>query len=279
MLSRGHSTLAGANPSAPSTTGIFSGLLGSASSAALEQRIRDLSQELTILQEELESKINENERLVIESSDVKRVRWELEQKVELLETEVQAALNQKRAAVDDLERMRREKIDVVTKVEAHEINLDGLRRELVLKSEHVRKLTSANEALQLQFEQVSLQCAELSNELNESKTVVLQTNSKLDCLKRDYDDSESEKLRLSSELFSERAKQESLNLRIDQLEDEIAILATHKPIHGRVTSDGSSSATIPPGCEDALPCCPRAEYFLAKLKTADEAIRKLKGAS
>ena len=272
MLSRGSSSAQNDAPPNSAASSMFRGILGGygPSVVDLESKIKDLSNEVSVLQDELESKIAENESLVIDCSDMRRQNREVEQKLESFRIELENCVRAKESAIDEMERFKRDKVDLSTRLEGYEIQIDGLRRDSVLQTEQTRKLQSANESIQISLDQEISLRKSCELELRELKTAMMEAESKLTCLSRDLFGSDAEKQRLAAELFSERTKQESLNLRIDALEDELSIASIPRtsPVIGR---DDTSSL---PACNDQPgACCHRSEYFLSRLKTVEEALR------
>jgi chromosome segregation ATPase len=112
MLSRASST--NQNESGVTTansSGLFRGLLGGygSSSVETESRLKELLSQISVLQEELESKINENESLVIESSELKREKRELDARLDSLQGQLRTSCEAAQSALDETERMRRDK--------------------------------------------------------------------------------------------------------------------------------------------------------------------------
>ena len=81
-----------------SAAGIFRGILGNVgttvvggggqSVSALEAKIRNLIEELGVVQEELESKITENEHLVMDNCETRREKREAEAALEGMQSEM-----------------------------------------------------------------------------------------------------------------------------------------------------------------------------------------------
>jgi chromosome segregation ATPase len=276
MLSRASSNLqneAGSNSA--TSSGLFRGLLGGYgnSSAETDGRIKEMSNQLSVLQDELESKITENETLVIESSELKRTKRELEIRLESLENQLRSSNDAAKSAIDEMERLRRDKNNLSTKLEGNEIQIDSLRRDLALQIELCRKLQVTNDSLQTQVDQETEARKQAENALRETKTSLIESDSKLSCLSKDLESNEAEKQKLLRELLNEKAKQESLNLRIDQLEDELSVMS----IRRRPTVvPPNEDMSIPPCGDNMVPCCYRSEYYLSRLKTAEEALRMTK---
>lgn len=257
--------------------GIFRGFLSSVTPASvsntLEQKVQQLSNEVAVLQEELESKINENERLVMESSDIKRDKRNVETKLEKAEADLERAINERRCAMDDTERMKRDKSEFTLKIGEYEVQVDSLRREVVLLNETIKRLQTNGEYLQSQFQNEQALNSKLDEGLKEAKTSLVQLESRFGQSLKDLTNSESDRARLQAELINEKAKEESLRLRISQLEEELSISAMHRPGGPEFSHKKCDLEMIPSCTDEPVACCYRSEFFQSKLRTAEEALR------
>lgn len=258
--------------------GILRGFLSSVAPVSganynFEQKVQQLSNEIGVLQEELESKINENERLVMESSDIKREKSNVEFKLEKAEVDLERALNERRCALDDTERMKRDKAEFTMKIGDFEVQVDSLRREVVLLNETIRRLQTNGDHLQSQLlNEQTLNC-KLDESLKEAKKSLVQLESRLSQSLKDLTNSESDRSRLQAELMNEKVKEESVRLRISQLEEELSIAAMHRSGGPEFSYKKSDNAVVPACYDEPVACCYRSEFFQSKLKTAEEALR------
>lgn len=263
-------------------SGIFRGLLSnvgtsvsgvntSASISALEHKIKQLSDELHVLQDELESKIQENEHLVMDICETKREKREAEMKLADMRTEMDRLVDADTSMRAELDKILCEKNQIVEKLESSEIKIDGFRREVELQNEILLKFRTQNESLdsRLSIEASAKVCLEL--EVRDLKTNLVVTESKLDQCSRQLAESITERNDLQAKLLNEEAASAALKLRVAELEEESSI-ATLSVASGVSTPTENDSI---PRCDigNPLPCCYRSEYFRDKYKNTEIALR------
>lgn len=269
-----------AQASSGSTTGIFRSFLnnvgtsvaggGSAPSvSSLENRIKKLSEEVCVLQEELESKILENERLVIESSDVKREMREIEDRCNLREKEVSEAGWKLTDLMSQLDQVLRQNSVLSQQKETDDIKVDSLRREVELGRELVTQVRESNSNLSRKLEQAEAELRLTAQDLRELRAAFAGSQSKADQYQRQASESEMRSNQLMEEMFQQKTLLASQELRMKQLEDELAVrIATSS----QARQERLASATP---CHDD-PCCYRSEHFQARCRTLEASICELK---
>lgn len=274
MFSRGPPDLTDSSvPSASSASGLFRGLLsnvsntvsgGSASTSALEARVAQLTEDICVLQEELESKIVENERLVMEGSEVRRSKREVEMKVEEIESEIVQAKLEAASATSEKARVDTEKKELVSQIESFEIQVDGLKREVLLQQEATRRNQALTELLEARLAHMTTHSADVEAELRQVKSNLQTMESRASQTQRSLELSEAERQRSSQALLEEKSVSHSHALRVTQLEEELSIASLQTS--GSVTPFANDS--VLPCAGDPTPCCYRSEYFRDKYRAA-----------
>jgi chromosome segregation ATPase len=243
----------------------------SQSAAAQEARISQLTQDLAVLQEELESKILENERLVMESCEVRRAKREVELKVEEIETEIAQARESASLARSEMAKIEGEKKDLSSRIESYEIQIDELRREIMLQQEASKRTHSLTELLEARLAHMTSHSADVEADLRQTKSNMAAMEARLAQTQRSLEISESERMRNSHEVIHERAKAESLAVRVAQLEEELSIASMQTSVSATPFVDDS----VPACGGDPVPCCYRSEYFRDKFKGCKSDLRRM----
>jgi hypothetical protein len=291
-MTRPTETPTDANRSVATTAGgIFRGILNNVGSTVVggmssgasnqwEHKVAELSNEVGVLQEELESKIAENERLVIEGSDLRRDIRELTTKCSSLEKSLVSG-NQERAEMEAKLVKAKSEIDKLRVLnETGEITIDSLRRDSELQNEQLAKYRSLYENVSSQLSELVSKNSLHESELRELRSSAAISESLLDQLRSELSVCERERNELQQYLSAEKAQNQSLSLRVQELEDEISVsMATSSVAHlpppspsNRVLSPSAGMEPCGPG--DA--CCYRSEYYQTKCKNLQLAIKTIK---
>jgi regulator of replication initiation timing len=292
FMTRPVDTTSDPNRSANSTAGgIFRGLLTNVSSSVvggigqsgnqqLEQKIEELMREIAVLQEELESKISENERLVIEGSEVRREKRELEVKCSSLEKSLVEGNRERSDMESKMVKLKSEKDKMHVINETNEITIDSLRRDMELQNEQLGKYRSLYENLSSQLSELTARNSLLESESREYKSNASISESLLDQLRSELSESERSRTELEHAFSEEKILNQSLSLQVKQLEDEISIsIATSQVAHHPPPSPSSrfSPRTVPEGCRGGGdPCCYRSEYYITRCKNLEHALKTVK---
>ena len=266
-------------------SGIFRGLLGTVGSSApgshtpmtsnpaLEQRMRELEQELSVLQEELESKITENERLVIECCELKRDKRDIEGKYSNLETTLVQCNRERESMFIRLEKVCTENLELVNLRDSQEIRIDSLTREIELQNENVSKYKSLSDQSVAQISGLLSNKETLESDLRETRNTLSITESMFDQFKSEFSTSSKQCTELQNSLSYERAINKSLSLRIQQLEEDISISVAVIP----VPEVQLPTADSIPKCEgEYSPCCHRAEYYQSRCHNLEYSLKAIK---
>ena len=272
-------------------SGLFRGLLsnvgstvangmGTGNPSQLEQKLTELSNEVTVLQEELESKIMENERLVIEGSELRRELREFSTKCSSFEKSLVEG-NQERADMEAKLVKAKSEIDKLRVLnETSEITIDSLRRDSELQNEQLAKYRSLYENVSSQLSELVAKSSLHDSELRELRSSAAISESLLDQLRSELSVCERERHELQQYLTAEKTQNQSLSLRVQELEDEISIsVATAQVAHFPPPSPTnrvlSPSAGLEPCCPGD-PCCYRSEYYQLKCKNLQLAVKTMK---
>jgi chromosome segregation ATPase len=271
--------------------GLFRGLLTNVGSTVvggisqgnthqLELRIEELMREIGILQEELESKISENERLVIEGSEVRREKRDIGTKCSSLEKSLVEGNRERSDMESKMVKLQAEKDKLHLLSETNEITIDSLRRDIELQNEQLGKYRSLYENVSSQLSDLVARNSLLQSEVREYKSNASMSESLLDQLRSEYSNSERERTELQFALSAEKVQNQSLALQVKQLEDEISIsIATAQVAHHPPPSPTSrlSPRMVPEGCRGGgEPCCYRSEYYMTRCKNLEHALKTIK---
>jgi len=273
-------------------SGIFRGLLTNVGSTVvgginqgthnqMESKIEELMREIGVLQEELESKIAENERLVIEGSEIRREQRELEAKFSSIEKSLVEG-NQERSQIESkMVKLQSEKDKLNVLNETNEITIDSLRRDIELQSEQLAKYRSLYENVSSQLSEHVAKNSLLESELRELRSNASISESLLDQLRSELSSTERERSEIQQALSAEKIQNQSLTLQVKQLEDEISIsIATAQVAHHPPPSPTSrlSPRMLPAeGCRGGgEPCCYRSEYYVNRCKNLEHALKLVK---
>ena len=215
-------------------------------------------QTFLILQEELESKIAENERLVMDSCELEREKKRILAKVESMETEISQFGDKIFQLTQQVELAKKAQEQMGADKQRAEIRADSLARELELNSEQVTQLISEN-----------LELKDKESELNVLRTDFTKLHNKLVLAESKAKHSESELIRIEKKSNSEKAVAHANSVRIDQLLEQVAIYRA-----ATVTDSPSPNLT---SCT-AAPCsgCARAEYYQARCRNLEAAFKEFK---
>ena len=249
---------------------------GSSSVATLEAKVRQLTADMAVLQEELESKIVENEQLVMDNCECKRERRDAEQRADDMVSEMARLRESDSVMRAQVEKISQEKSVLVERLETSDIKMDALNREIQLQAESVHKLKGSVDSLTHQLDEVSSNKAFIELELREVKSALTVAESKLAHTIGQFTQSDTERASLQSELSTVKAKNESLNLRITQLEEELCVASIQAgPVLAE--DDDESSGDLPKCGGDPQPCCYRSEYFRDKWRNSELNLKGVSG--
>ena len=222
---------------------------------SLDHRVRALTEEVGVLQEELESKILENERLVMGSSEIRRALQISEDKCQSMEIEVSGYADRFSNLSSELELALRSTNQLCVEKEKSDILLDGYKRELELNAERIHLLVESNKDLKNKDNELKAsltQISEISSKLSLAESRCEQFYSKLKI-------EQSQMNLIQTQLTNEQALTKSLNVRIEQLEEQLAIVAVSE----------SFEEVIP--CNND-PCCYKSEYYQGRCKNLEAAL-------
>ncbi len=276
-----------------SASGIFRGLLGNVGShvlgpsegpntEVLEEHVYKLEQENNVLREELESKISENEQLVMDSCDMKRVLCELESQLRSLSNLHSRCESEAARREQTIQRMTEESVTLRGKLERRDLDADKLRRDFELQSDsHSRLRTEATE-LRMRLDSVAAIKADLESQVSQLSGKTIQLEAIVDQLRGELKHASTESSWLQHKLESETVSKKSLHLQVEKLEDEMKLLAALQSSSG---GGGSSSISLPPSLIPSEPsvsaycgtraCCERAQYYRDQCRNMEHSLRLL----
>jgi len=274
--------------SAPSNPGLFRGIFNNVSGSIvggtnfqgtriLEERIKSLEDNLNILQDELESKIIENERLVMDCSEARREKRAAELRLEEAGDEVKSGRAQVEKYKSDFGRLERENSSLVAKLESSEITVDGLKRELQLQSEASVKTRSVAEALSQRVSELTAMHASLGKENGDLRSLLVSADSRAQASLKKLEESQAEHSHVVQCLAKERSRGETLGLRISQLEEDLSVMSLQSTGASSPAGELEDNNMLPSCGGDIFPkpCCYRSEHFLSLFRTADLAAKTL----
>lgn len=269
------------------TSGIIRGILSNVGGSLVggsqlrgesvfEERLSTLQETVAVLQEELESKILENERLVMDCSETRRVCRDAESRLEEALSERKSTSVQLEKFRSDIVKLENDKSCLVEKVESCEITVDGLQREIQLQGESSIKMRGVTEGLNQRISEFSCAVTRLEGENRDLKSLLNLSESKLGWTIKRLEEAEAQRRSLEQDLVKERSTGDSLSSRIARLEEDLSVALLHTT-SGR-PSDNEIDENALPSCNGDLlpkPCCYRAEHYLSLFRTADLAVRSL----
>ena len=271
-------------------SGIFRGLLNNVSGSIVglnpsqtnpvyEARIKSLEEQLSVLQEELESKILENERLVMDCCETRREQRDAELRVKEASSEIESGRIQLEKFRGDFTKLEREKSALAERVESGEITIDGLRREIQLQGESSLKTRGVMEGLNQRVSELSLKVCELESEKRDHSHSLSIAESRISFLTQKLEESASARSQLAQELAKERSRGEAMSIKVAQLEEDISVVSLQSTT--AASSPGEEldeDSLVYPSCKgDVLPrpCCYRAEHYLSQFRTSEMALKSL----
>lgn len=221
--------------------------------------------DLQILQEELESKIAENEHLVISTSELLRDKRELENLCSSVQTEKEKLQAKVAALAEQLELAQKSTHSLQNEKAKNEIVIDALKREIELCNQKNCVLLETETLLAKSETTIT----DLKSQIDHFQSHVIRLEAQCEQTNAQMLKFQSHSELLERSLVAEKSEAQARQFRIDQLVEQIAILqaATSR-------NSGEKNAAQFPPCNPGIPCCYRAEYYQTRSSNFEAVLRQ-----